>query len=266
MDWNKTKTIFIIVFLILDIFLLSVFVQKLSVSNLEVFGETTFEDRLKAEGIEYDFTNEVLTQAYISAKPKEFTEKEIASLEGQDVSVLNNTTIQSTLDKPYSLGGKLDTAELTTFINKTVLYGDRYVLWNFNEEEQKIVYYQTYKDKPLFHNINSEIIFYVNKDNEVTSYKQTMLESFEEISEKETLITPIQTLKAFYEDKKIPPNSKIREPEIGYYTLLPLAESQVLTPTWHFVVEREEGTKDLFRNALNGQIIEIEKLEKELLE
>ncbi|MFD2680882.1 two-component system regulatory protein YycI [Bacillus seohaeanensis] len=266
MDWNKTKTIFIIVFLILDIFLLSIFVQKLSVNNLEVFGETTFEERIKAEGIEYDFTNEVLSQAYISAKPKKFTEKEIASLEDQDVTVLNNTTIQSTLDEPYSLGEKLNTAELTSFVNSTVLYGDRYMLWNVNEEDQKIVYYQTYKDEPLFHNINSEITFYVNKDNEIISYKQTMLESFEEISEKEKLITPIQTLKAFYEDKKILPNSKVADPEVGYYTLLPLAESQVLTPTWHFVVEHEGKTEDLFINALNGQIIEIEQPEKESLE
>ena len=55
MDWNKTKSIFIIVFLILNIFLLTMFVQKHQTSQFAETSieETSIEVKLKEDKITY---------------------------------------------------------------------------------------------------------------------------------------------------------------------------------------------------------------------
>src|SRR6056297_2871852 len=54
LDWSKTKSIFIIVFLILDIFLLTLFINKYNESQYDFLGETKFEDRLQVDNIKYE--------------------------------------------------------------------------------------------------------------------------------------------------------------------------------------------------------------------
>ena len=53
MDWSKTKSIFIIVFFVLDIFLLYQFLEKKDNYQFEYFAEATIEDRLQENEITY---------------------------------------------------------------------------------------------------------------------------------------------------------------------------------------------------------------------
>ena len=53
MDWSRIKTIFIIAFLILDLFLLTQFLNKHKTNQFEVKSDVSFEESLKADGIEY---------------------------------------------------------------------------------------------------------------------------------------------------------------------------------------------------------------------
>ena len=271
MDWSKTKSIFIVVFLILDIFLLSLFINKISESNPAILESSKIEDKLEAENIEYhNLSKEAIKEAFISAKTKKFTDSDVDKLKNQEVTITNNNTIHSSLSDPYSFNEKFSPDELKDFMKTYIVNGEDYSFWKYNKEEGKIIYYQTYNDKPLFHNMNGQVILYLNKDNEIVSYKQTMLEEIKAFSgEKKSIFTPFQALQVFYENNKIPPESKVKKAELGFSTLSPLSESQesqVLSPTWHFVIEHEDKKEDLFLNAFEGQIIEVEKSEKDLLE
>ena len=64
MDWSKTKTIFIVVFLILNVFLVSTFISKVSESNLDTLGQWTIDEQLKSENIKYpkDLSSEVVRE------------------------------------------------------------------------------------------------------------------------------------------------------------------------------------------------------------
>ncbi|MED5050283.1 hypothetical protein P9850_00180 [Anoxybacillus rupiensis] len=67
MDWNKTKTIFIITFLILDLFLGYQFIQKRNSSQLDVLLEEIIEEQLAANGITYvDIPKEIKKASYVS--------------------------------------------------------------------------------------------------------------------------------------------------------------------------------------------------------
>lgn len=71
LDWSKTKTIFIITFFILDIFLGYQFIQKKNSSQLDVILEATIEEQLEADGITYvDLPKEITKATYVSGKSK----------------------------------------------------------------------------------------------------------------------------------------------------------------------------------------------------
>ena len=82
MDWNKTKTIFIIVFSILNVFLYSLYFNRLTdAQNVQVMGKTSTEDLLKMDNITYgELPPYVNDPSYLSAKLKIFTEEQIADL------------------------------------------------------------------------------------------------------------------------------------------------------------------------------------------
>jgi regulatory protein YycI of two-component signal transduction system YycFG len=269
LDWNKTKTIFIIVFLILDIFLLTLFINKYNESQYDFLGEAKLEDKLKGDNIKYEqpLLKEPEKQPYLNAVTKAFTEEDIDGLENQSVEIIDSTTITSKLeDNQYVLSEDFKPEELTEFIKKNVLYGDRYAFWEIDKEQQRILYYQTYEGKPLYKNINGELAIYFNENREIVSYSQTLMTSFEKFTDKKNVIPPMQAVETLYYKEKLEPGSSIASPVMGFYTLVPEAERQVLTPAWHFTVTSDGEEEHYFLNAFEGQIIEFTNTEKEILE
>lgn len=269
MDWSKTKTIFIIVFMILDIFLLTLFINKYNESQYDFLGEAKLEDSLQLENIEYELplSKEFEKQPYLNAITKAFTEEEIQELKNQSVEIINSTTITSKLeDGDYVLSEKFKPEELNDFISQNVLHGDSYSYWGIDEDQQRVLYYQTYKDKPLFQNINGQLVIYFNEDRKIVSYTQTLMTDFEEFTDTKSVITPIQAVETLYDKEKLLPDSSLGMPEIGFYTLVPEAERQVMAPAWHFTVTKDGQSDHLFVNAFEGNIIEFSSTEKELLE
>jgi regulatory protein YycI of two-component signal transduction system YycFG len=269
LDWSKTKTIFIIVFLILDIFLLTLFINKYNESQYDFLGEAKLEDYLQIENIEYNLplSKDPEKQSYLNAITKAFTEEEIKEFKNQSIEIIDSTVISSKLNESeYVISEKFKPDELKDFIAKNVLHGDSYSYWGVDEDQQRILYYQTYNGKSLFKNINGELAIYFNEDRKIVSYTQTLMTDFDEFTEKKSVITPLQALDTLYSKEKLPSDSKVKTPEIGFYTLVPETERQVLSPAWHFTVTKDGETEHLFVNAFEGNVIEFNNTEKELLE
>ncbi|MCR8849881.1 two-component system regulatory protein YycI [Rossellomorea sp. SC111] len=267
MDWSKTKSIFIIVFLVLDIFLMSLFINKVGESNPETLSQATFEEKLKADKIKYPKTlsQDPTEEKYIQAKSRKFKDEDLNVLKNQDVTILNENTIHSTLDDPVALDKDFSPDDLADFMKNQVLDGNKYSFWDYNKDEQIITYFQTYQGRQLFNNTNGKIVLTVNNENKIVSYKQSMLEDLNEFGEDKSIIPSFVALQGLYTNQKIGTGSVVHKPKLGYWTFLS-EESQVLAPTWHFVVESGNKEEDLFINAVEGQIVEINKPEKETLE
>ncbi|MFL8937461.1 two-component system regulatory protein YycI [Rossellomorea oryzaecorticis] len=272
MDWNKTKTIFIVVFLILNIFLLTIFIKK--ISEPEILADTGTQQSLESVNITYPADlappKEAVTETNISATSKKFTDSDKESLKNQEVSILNETTLYSTLDEPYDLGEKLTEDDLKeklkSFLKEYAIDGDQYAFRGINNENLTISYNQTYEGRPLFHNGSAEIVLELNNENEIVSYKQTMMEDIKSFGKVSRVINPLESLQILADSGKIEPDSKVTSFEQGYSTEVPFSDSQVLTPTWHFVVEKKDKKQHLYFTAFEGDVIEFTKKEKELLE
>lgn len=266
MDWSKTKTIFIIVFSILNVFLYSVYINNYNEEQeLEVLGESNIESDLKNANISVGnlpVSTEKVT--YVSGKINTFDNFDFDQVtKNQIITVSDNLIIEGTMKKPEKLEA-LNEKTLTEFLKRTVFKGEEYRLWQINKSAREATFFQVMNDKTIFYNQSATIKVYWSEKGEITKYEQTMFGSLKAVGEKSMLIKPIQAIKTIFEKGYLKDHTTISFVNLGYSTLVPLTETQVLSPTWHIraMVPDENGRKkqqDFFVNAVDNQILDIEK-------
>ncbi|KAF0823503.1 two-component system regulatory protein YycI [Cytobacillus firmus] len=270
MDWSKIKTIFILTFLVLDIYLMYEFFKLKEASEFEPIAQASLEKQLKSAEITFEspLPKSNPKDRYLRAKPVAFDIENLegvkeTKLEGQEITISEGTTLNSILDEPIKISDKFSPSELSAFIKNRVLFGDQYRFWDKPRDSNKITYYQEFEDKMLYMNLNGELTFYLNDENEIVTYKQTLLEKIESKEESEKVIQPIKAVETLYKNGSLLPKSKITNVELGYFTFVHLSSSQLLTPAWRFVINGEEN---LFVDAFEGKIIQLNNEEKKIVE
>lgn len=260
MDWNKTKTIFIAVFLVLNLFLAVMFYNKYGATRFEVIKETSIEEKLKSDRIEYEkMPVNAEELSIITAKPKIFSENDFLFLTKQKIRIKSNgTEVVSELDKPYETDGATY-EKIVSFVKNNVLQGDRYSYWKRNRDEKTVIFYQQFDNKKLFKNKSGHLTVELDNDNNIISYTQTMLSDIDENGEEEAILTAFQAIDTLYKNGLIQPDSEIANAELGYYTFVQLTEAQVLSPTWYFQLKKANKTEEIYVNAFDGSIYQTEK-------
>ncbi|MFS0575811.1 two-component system regulatory protein YycI [Sporosarcina sp. 179-K 3D1 HS] len=259
MDWSKTKTIFIVVFSILNVFLYSLYLNRhMEMQNVQVMGKTSIEEALKLDNITYDplppYKNDA---SYISAKVVTFDEEEVEELEGQSAVILGDTVLQSVLDKPETVRNSKGDFIFTEFLNKYVLHGAEYELWEVDEEEGTALFFQKAFGEPIYYSPHAMLMVYLNSDGKVISYEQRMSEEFVSYNRKKDLLSPIEAIGSLSNRGYIKPDSKVKRVTLGYSTLL--TETLVFAPTWNVRVELKDGTiENHFINAIEGKVLEFQ--------
>jgi regulatory protein YycI of two-component signal transduction system YycFG len=264
MDWSKIKTIFILTFLILDVYLFYQFIKIRDDNKYEIATEATFEDKLKADEIKYiELPKTPTKEQYISAKPKIFTKDDLDKLKGQMAYLKDATTIESAFVKPVQLSSKFNVSEVTAFLRENILFGDHYQFFSKNDKKDTITFYQQYENKEFYKDISGTITLNISKDNRIISYEQTYLIGLDKMTTNEEVLPPLNAIETLHQKGLLKAKSKITSIELGYSTLVQLAASQVLTPTWRVVVNDKE---DLFVNAFEGQVIDFNSDENKAVE
>lgn len=270
LDWNKTKTIFIIVFSILNVFLYWLYLDRYNEwQDVEVLGDSSIEERLQAENIRYDSVPDKTTkETYVSGNVRVFKANEIKPIDNQSFEILDNTELVSTFKEPVPLGSLEETAGLIDFVNKNVFEGASYELFEIDDEENVAVFFQKINGRPIFFNQNALLKVYWNEDNEVFKYEQTAFkEQKDNFGQSEDLLADKRAVEVLYTRNLLKPNSTIKSISLGYSTLVQLTETQVFAPTWRVRVELQDGTReDYFVNAVEGKIIEFNKESEEVEE
>ncbi|MBD7939735.1 MULTISPECIES: two-component system regulatory protein YycI [Cytobacillus] len=268
MDWSKIKTIFILTFLVLNVYLLYEYFNVVQAKEQETEFplSSTLEEKLKDDNISYDadiFTTEEVSGQLLRATPKEFEKDELKSLNGEDIKVDGGVEYIFDVNKPLmKVSEDFDPKELESFIQSQVLYGNEYRFWE--KKGNTITYYQTYQEKIIYQNKNAELTFFLNENNEIVSYTQTYLEAIEPIEDDQKLIKPpSEALSSLYNSGKIPPGSKVSEPELGLHTYVDMSNLQVLTPAWRFVID---GEYSLYVHGFELNVLELNKNENKTME
>jgi regulatory protein YycI of two-component signal transduction system YycFG len=268
MEWSKTKTIFILAFLILDIFLAIEFFELRGKTDYAVIQKATTKDQLAAEGIVYGKLPEDIGQGfYITAKSKDFTLDEVSKIKNQTLVLTNSSisgdsfrTLNMQLKEPFPLPDVNVESKVNQFLMENVISGELYHYWYTDEESKSIICIQQYKNQNIFQTKDDHIgmvIFFVNDDNEIFAYEQSLLNNIKEVEEKEAAVPALKAIEALYNKNYLKANSEIKLIEYGYYTHIPLSNQQILAPTWHIIVETDDKKReDYYVNALEGDVLQ----------
>ncbi|MGM0901521.1 MAG: two-component system regulatory protein YycI [Bacillota bacterium] len=266
MDWSRIKTIFIVSFLLLDIYLIFQFMNTRSEAKYEVIEEASFEEMLKNNDIIYnEISNDLKKERYISVKPKIFTREDLAPNQILKSSSDDETaaTIIGQLDKPIKITEKFNPEEFTIAVKSAVQFGEKYRFWKKDETKGTITFYQLHEGKMMYNNLNGRLTFFIDDNSEVMLFEQTYIEEVEELSDEQEILTALGAVEILYNKGFLEPKSEITKVELGYSTLIQLAASQVLAPTWRIVVNGEEN---LFVHGFEGQVIEFKNDDNNITE
>ncbi len=269
MDWSKTKSIFIGVFLILNMFLYSQYIETYHGENLEKKpGEEDAEAQLQSENITYDkLPNSVESAFFISAQVKTYSSNDLPTTNNQQYQLLNDNQLVVNFKTPIKLSSTKEPSAFQDFVDQYVYEGKSFDLWEIDEETRTATFFQSVNDGTVYYNEKGGLQLHWNTKGEVFMYKQAMLEKIEEVGRPRTIVPPLQVLKGLYNQKILKTNDHITSMKLGYATHVQFTEKQVLTPTWEVHVETDEGNEEIhFVNANTGTVMELQRNTQEVLE
>ena len=257
MDWNKTKSIFIVVFLILNVFL---YWQYLSAYNdaqrVQLLSEKKIESILQDEKISYKALPENISEApYISAKAKKYNLSELPNPESVYYKLTTETSIQAILSKPVSLGKNITALKLNEFLEQYVYEGSQFKLWEINEEQRTATFFQIVNNHLLYYNVNGYVKVHWNSKNEVFMYEHAMIEKIEPLKQKK-IIAPLQIIDELYSKNLLKTGANIVDMKLGYSSLLQMPQAQLFTPTWEVRVKVDGEYETFFVNAVDPKVID----------
>jgi len=123
LDWNKTKTIFIVVFAVLNLFLYSLYLNRhTEAQNVQVMWETTIEESLQLDNIKYkQLPTHNEESFYISAEMANFTESQLAKFSNQEFNLVDKTHLFSQLKDPLDIPSKKVDSDFKEFLSDYVI-------------------------------------------------------------------------------------------------------------------------------------------------
>lgn len=261
MDWSKSKSIFIVVFLILDVFLLSLYLNRhTEAQRMEntLLAERTIEAKLKDDNITYNNLPTTIEKApYISGKVKNFEEEDIDIPNVQTNADKNK--LLATLVDPVAIDIE-DPNSVNDFLKSNVYEGASYVLWEVDAENKRAIFFQTAIGSVIYYNNSGTLTIYWNDDQEVFKYEQTLLEDINTtVSEEQRgLSAPLRAIQTLYNKGLLLSNSTVLEVNLGYSTLLPENETHVFVPTWEVRVKTPDDEEEVyFVNAVQGGVVDL---------
>lgn len=258
MQWSQIKTLFIICFLILDIFLFDQFWEKLNQKQLEFITESTINEQLDAEDITISADlPKAGKEAYISARRHQFSDEDKerlkTELKGQSIVIVQGDLILSKFNKPIPINEDSTIDDVISIVKNNILLSEKYEFWGWNKELNTLLFFQRYQDHPIYFNEGGMLFVTLNEKHEVVQYAQTLLDEIKIQGEKQELFKPIQAIETLYNRNQLYSGDNITHMELGYHTLVPLANGvQVFAPTWKVTIN---DNKNFFVNAIEGQVI-----------
>lgn len=148
MQWSQIKTLFILTFLILNIYLAVQLINKQKQADLAVLehGQSSFEEVLQSENITIpDSLQDEAEERFISVRQKVFTEEDIEGISGHDnldTVIVNKNLLVSVFDKPLAIPKDSENSpgDIKGFLQDYIAFADDYKFWNWNKDLNILIF------------------------------------------------------------------------------------------------------------------------------
>lgn len=265
MQWGQIKTLLIVSFLILDVYLFVQFMEKKEAADIGILEQYTssIEEQLQDDRITFEsLPDEEYEETFISVQQNEFTEEDLAKEQtdkDQVTRVVQNDLIVSQVEDKVSISDSVTDEQIEQIFSQLVYFSDEYSFWNWNKDKNVLIFFQNKFDRPVYYNQNGLVLLFLNDDNELQFYIQSMLGEAESLAEKRKLMEPMQAIETLYRANELSFDSHINKVNIGFHTRVPAdTDVQVFAPIWKVKVNEET---DYFINAIEGFIFSTDENE-----
>lgn len=285
MNWSSTKTIFIVCFFLLDVFLGYQLYERQQRYNLDSISMQSVEMLQKKDiKIVGNLPDPKQNITFLRGQSTSFINSQggnlIAPIQALEKDANNNviqtitpnddgTIIKSTFKSPMAV--PKNDASRVSFLDQFIYKGDNYQFWK--QTNSTLIFVQTFEGKPVFSTVTNQpgvLKVFISKSGQVTGYQQSYLDLQKPDNKANNsldIITPSAAIDNLWRANDIPAtgHAKITHVELGYFNLIgsgtPGNNLLVFVPAWHVIIKSDAGTKDYFVNAIYGIIFPTEKTE-----
>lgn len=262
MNFKRIEWIFLVAFIILDLFLMTTYFHQDSiVESTTTSTQSTASSLMKSlknDQISHGALSDRTQSGYYLAAPKDNYLRDKA---GQ-LHYVTWTYANHKLNATFISGIKMNVADPKTSLDTVVRDPAEVPLgrqYSFNaglSSKNTVVYTQNIYDRPVYSG-EGQIRFTV-KDGYVTGYTQTYVHNAETLREKKDTISQKRAVMWLYQYNKLPQNSTVEWCRLGYTKLLDVNGSVVYIPTWNFCIRSKTSGSVQYRriNAFTGAVMD----------
>lgn len=265
MDFKKIENIFLITFLLLNVYLLVSYFNRNDIQQATSgSGQVNLLREMEQIGISIPTLQEEERDVYyVQANSNQLLEENAGQLENQAGSVAEDGSLYtSILSNPIEIEGNPDDgfteddfAKLDAFIsNGSVLFGEEYAFLRYDRSQNRFVYAQVVEGIPVADG-TSEISLFYGSDGNIISYQQTYAGPMTPQGSTQSVITDRQAIQILFQNQEISSNSTIGQPILSYYRTLHLEDLSMYGPVWYVPIIDASGEKILRVDALERNII-----------
>lgn len=248
MDFRRIEWLFLVAFIVIDIFLFAAFQRDTSgetdTSSNRSSSDTTILKEMRADNISFKAPSKKSGEGYyISTSNDSSIKSNLTSLSNQTVRYQSDGTITSTFKTPIT---GVDTQHpdktLDTVVSNStlILNGTDYTYNAKLSSRNTVVYTQEVADGPIYSRYG-EIRFSLTNAGPVTGYTQGYLANVSTLREKTETISERKALIWLYQYNQIPNNTKVVWTKLAYTRYFNLKNSSVYIPTWVVAVKSNSG-------------------------
>jgi len=247
MDWSKAKTLLMLTFLILNVYLAIQLMDRMVEPRIVATSATG---------------KSILKDRHIDEKKLQPATRDIGYLTAE---------WSVRLTKPYRLETKTMRDSASSFVQASVRYGAEYTFWKYDSKYQEMTFVQTYKGQPLYSTPQqsreddamigrSLLVLQLNDAKEIVSYKQRHLNKVVRQAQDVTLLSASEAIVQLSEQGLFPASKRLTSHKLGYFCLVTEGTEsvQILPPTWQIELDNEEV---YFVNAIDGGVQTVERLD-----
>ncbi|GAB2322623.1 two-component system regulatory protein YycI [Alkalibacterium sp. m-11] len=265
MDFKKIENIFLITFMLLNIYLLISFLNRSDLQHASTApDQVNLIREMEQIGIDLpNLTEEDREVYFVQADRNNLLEENIDQLENQAGSIAQDGSLYtSILSDPIEIEGNPDdgfTAAdydvLDEFITSgAVLFGSEYTFLRYDNSENRFVYAQIVEGIPVADG-TSEISLFYGGDGNIISYQQSYAGPMTTQGSPMEIITDRQAVEVLFQNNAISSNTTVRQPILSYQRTLHLEDLSMYGPMWYIPVVDAGGERVLRVDAIERTII-----------
>lgn len=255
MDWKLAKSLYIVVFLLINIALIIMYMNAREDSESQISESSNVLDDTSIDTSAIE-EYEPVQMTILTAAVHNFEEAD-EEIEEEDIEDQYRIKREFEDDE----GPLMEAAELQQYKDEEAFRGEEYSYDEVTSTDSQVIFNQMYEDFPIFNHEAARLSF-SGESTRADMMEQTFIDGIEEneYSVATTARDPIESVEDLYVMERISEDATILNARLGYFIILVEEDQVMLRPKWEFQIEDHDVEKTVYVDAASDseEIIESE--------